>query len=417
MWKGGFQPLNVGDPGLGRFDHGAKARAADGQRIFPPRAWCSHEMLTSDFDYDLPRELIATHPAAERDESRLLILDRDSGAIQHKRFSDLVQFIQPGDLLVLNDSRVINARLSGIRRATGAAVEALLLQPALDNKSEIKTGHSSWTAFCRPARKFHSGEYVDFADGKLVARVVAEGPDGERTMEFPFEDILPLLELYGEIPLPPYIVQRRREVSESAGGAHQDLERYQTVYARSHGSIAAPTAGLHFTPRLLKKITSAGAKIAWVTLHVGAGTFKPVEVDNPAAHPMHTEFFEVPGETARAIIETRAAGGRVIAVGTTTVRTLESAWDATTNSFAAGRQATNILILPGYQFQIVDAMITNFHLPRSTLLMMISAFAGHGPVMAAYHEAIAQEYHFYSYGDAMLIAGGLPCGQQRLVNF
>lgn len=363
-------------------------------------------MQTSDFDYDLPGELIAIHPTAVRDGSRLLQLNRLSGAVTHSHFNNLPSCVRPGDLIVMNDSRVMKARLRGKRRSTGAAVEVLLLQTIPHDPGPAHST-SRWTAFCRPAKKFHSGEFIDFAEGKLAAQVIGEGVEGERTLEFPFADLLLLLDELGEIPLPPYIVQRRKETGENSHSAEQDasdLERYQTVYARQYGSIAAPTAGLHFTPQLLDEIRAAGAKTAWVTLHVGAGTFKPVEVDDPTAHPMHTENYEVPAETSRLIRETRAAGGRVIAVGTTTVRTLEAAWDITSETFAAGSQSTDILILPGYTFQVVDAMITNFHLPRSTLLMMISAFAGYDAVMAAYREAIVQKYRFYSYGDAMLIS-------------
>lgn len=367
-------------------------------------------MKTSDFDYHLPRELIATHPAAHRDESRLLVLDRGSGAIEHRQFSDILEFVRPGDLMVMNDSRVIKARLRGVRRATGAGVEALMLAPATaeDVAATSQTGCCRWLAFCRPAKKFRVGEIIDFANGNMPASVIAEGDEGERILEFASGDIIALLEKHGEIPLPPYIVQRRKETEAggAAAGDAEDAERYQTVYARQKGSIAAPTAGLHFTPALLDAITGKGGRLAWVTLHVGAGTFRPVEVDDPSLHPMHSELYEVPAETAKIIIETRAIGGRVIAVGTTTVRTLESAYDLKENNFALGRQSTRLLILPGYRFQVVDAIITNFHLPRSSLLMMISAFAGHEYLMAAYREAIAQNYRFYSYGDAMFIGSG-----------
>ena len=354
-------------------------------------------MQTSDFDYELPRELIATHPAERRDESRLLVLHRDGQPLQHRRFSDLTDYIRPGDLLVMNDSRVMKARLRGQRPGTGAAVEALLLAPV----DGAAGGHSRWAALCRPAKKFRIGETLLFGQGALPVVVVSEGPEGERTLEFPFEDVLPLLDQHGEIPLPPYIVQRRRETDDD--DTSEDLERYQTVYARQQGSVAAPTAGLHFTPALLDQIRAAGAETVFVTLHVGAGTFKPVETDNPAEHPMHLEHNEGPGATATAITETRQRGGRVIAVGTTTVRTLESAWDAEAGAFRPGSQSTRLLILPGYQYQVLDALITNFHLPRSTLLMMISALAGREQVMAAYQAAIREKYRFYSYGDAMLI--------------
>lgn len=358
-------------------------------------------MQTSDFDYELPRELIATQPAERRDESRLLVLDRDSGKVQHGHFNSLPELLQPGDLVVMNNSRVMKARLRGVRRKTDAGVEALLLEQVLDADAGAD-GNSRWLAMCRPARKFHIGEMIDFNGGELAARVIAEGDDGERTLEFARPDILPLLEKYGEIPLPPYIVQRRKEVGKT-GQKIDDAVRYQTVYAKQLGSVAAPTAGLHFTTELFERLESAGVNRAYVTLHVGAGTFKPVEVENPAEHPMHSEFYEVPEATAQAIKETRERGGRIIAVGTTTVRTLESAWNDTTRDFRRGRHSTRLLILPGYEFKVVDAMVTNFHLPKSSLLMMISAFAGREKVMVAYTEAIARKYRFYSYGDAMFV--------------
>ena len=360
-------------------------------------------MHTSDFDYDLPRELIATHPAVNRDESRLLVLDRNSGAIEHRQFGDLADYLKPRDLLVMNDSRVLKARLRGVRDKTGAAIEVLLLEP-VEFSAE---GRCRWSALCRPAKKFHKGEWLSFGGNRLAAEVAEVGPEGERVLEFAVPDLLPMLEQIGEIPLPPYIVQRRREIREQLppGGAMEaaDAERYQTVYAREPGSVAAPTAGLHFTPRLLQKLGDTGIDLAWVTLHVGAGTFKPVEVEDPSQHPIHTEYCEVPSATADAIQRARDAGGRVIAVGTTTVRTLESAWDDAAQQFFQGRMTTRLLILPGYKYQVVDAMITNFHLPRSSLLMMISAFAGHEKIMHAYRQAIENKYRFYSYGDAMLI--------------
>jgi S-adenosylmethionine:tRNA ribosyltransferase-isomerase len=360
-------------------------------------------MRTSDFDYNLPRELIATKPADRRDESRLMVLNTNAPAPEQWHFSDLPQFMRAGDLLVMNDSRVMKARLRGTRRTTGATVEALLLeQVSLSGEQNLAAGtHSAWIGMCRPARKFHVGEMIDFADGALPALVAQEGPDGERTLIFQSPDILPLLEAHGEIPLPPYIVQRRKETGEAAGV--DDAVRYQTVYSSNVGSVAAPTAGLHFTPELLQQLEDQGVETAHVTLHVGAGTFKPVEVENPEEHPMHSEAYEVPQSTAAAIKASRARGGRVVAVGTTTVRTLEAAWDSAAGEFRPGRQSTRLLILPGYEFQVVDAMITNFHLPKSSLLMMVSAFAGHERIMAAYRTAIDQGYRFYSYGDAMLL--------------
>lgn len=360
-------------------------------------------MQTSDFDFDLPRELIATKPADRRELSRLLVVDKKSGALQHRRFVDLPQFLRAGDLLVLNDSRVIKARLRGIRRATGAEVEILLLEKTAAPAGELalEGPASYWRALGRPAKKFRMGEWIDFGGGALPARVEAAGDEGERILAFPLEDILPALERHGELPLPPYIVQRRKEIETTY---EHDAERYQTVYSAAQGSIAAPTAGLHFTPELLENLARDGVRSARVTLHVGAGTFKPVEVDDPAQHPIHAENCEVPAATAAMIEETRERGGRIVAVGTTTVRTLESAWDRETGAFRSGLFSTRLLILPGYKFGVVDAMVTNFHLPRSSLLMMVSAFAGHEAIMNAYTEAIREGYRFYSYGDAMLLA-------------
>lgn len=360
------------------------------------------DMQTSDFDYELPRELIATRPADRRDESRLLALNRMRGDMQHRKFGDLSAFLKSGDLLVMNNSRVMKARLRGVRHSTGAGVEALLLEQVFFVLDGEENPASQWVAMCRPARKFQVGETIDFGNGELSARVLEEGSEGKRILEFAHEDILPFLEKFGEIPLPPYIVQRRKEMGADAQ-EFDDAARYQTVYANEPGSVAAPTAGLHFTPELLGRLKAEGVALAYVTLHVGAGTFKPVDVDNPEDHPIHSEFYEVPENTAKAIKETRDRGGRVIAVGTTTVRTLESAWNETTQDFYQGRHSTRLLILPGYKFKVVDAMVTNFHLPKSSLLMMISAFAGRDHVMAAYSEAIEQQYRFYSYGDAMFV--------------
>lgn len=356
-------------------------------------------MRTSDFDYVLPPELIATHPVDQRDQSRLLHVDRAGGDLSHRAFSDLPDLMRPGDLLVMNDSKVIRARLRGRRRSTGAAVEALLLEPVT---SEAGLSGAVWKAICRPARKFKVGEWVDFGDGALAGIVVGEGADGERVLKFGTEDILPLLDQFGEIPLPPYIVQRRKEAGIRAE-AVDDSSRYQTVYSEKAGSVAAPTAGLHFTTELLQKLTENGVGLGRVTLHVGAGTFRPVEVEDPAEHPIHAEVCEVPEATARAIMECRERGGRVVAVGTTTTRTLEAAWDAAAGVFRTGSFSTRLLILPGYEFQVIDGMITNFHLPRSSLLMLVSAFAGHEAIMNAYRVAVESGYRFYSYGDAMLL--------------
>lgn len=356
-------------------------------------------MRTSDFDYVLPPELIATHPVDHRDQSRLLHVDRAGGDLSHRVFSDLLNLLRPGDLLVMNDSKVIRARLRGKRRSTGAGVEALLLERV---GSEAGLSGSMWRAICRPARKFKVGEWVDFGDGALAAMVDGEGADGERLLKFGSDDILPLLEQFGEIPLPPYIVQRRKETGIRAE-AVDDSSRYQTVYSDKAGSVAAPTAGLHFTTELLQRLSEKGVAHARVTLHVGAGTFKPVEVDNPADHPIHSEVCEVPEAAAGAIMECRKRGGRVVAVGTTTTRTLEAAWDEAGGVFRRGAFSTRLLILPGYEFKVIDGMITNFHLPRSSLLMLVSAFAGREAVMKAYQVAVEEGYRFYSYGDAMLL--------------
>jgi len=396
-------------------------------------------MRTSDFDYELPRELIATHPAVQRDESRLLVLGRKSGKLEDHRFRELESYLESGDLLVMNNSRVIKARLRGVRRSTGAAVELLLLHPhdagagqghgaagsreaaaGIDSK-QVGAEAATWVAMCRPARKARVGEWLDFPGSDFAAQVVAEGADGERVLQVNTADVLGMLERFGDIPLPPYIVQRRKEIQsetaatgpakvreQDAGAAPgfdktDDAVRYQTVYAREPGSVAAPTAGLHFTPELMERLRAKGVALAWVTLHVGAGTFKPVEVEDPAQHPIHAEFCEVPEETARAIADARQRGGRVVAVGTTTVRTLESAWDTASQQFRQGQFSTRLLILPGYEFRVVQGMVTNFHLPKSSLLMMVSAFAGHASVMNAYRHAIEEGYRFYSFGDAMLM--------------
>lgn len=358
-------------------------------------------MQTSDFDYDLPRELIATHPAEKRDASRLLVMDKTSGAVQHRTFADLPEYLKAGDLLVMNDSRVLNARLHGTRRATGAGVEILLLEKIQPSAADADNSQRQlWRAMCRPAKKFRLGESIDFANGQVSAQVVEVEDEGHRILSFNTPDVLPVLQKYGEIPLPPYIVQRRKETGTEYA---QDSERYQTVYSAEAGSVAAPTAGLHFTPGLLQQLSDAGVSTARVTLHVGPGTFKPVEVENAVEHPIHSEYCEVPTSTAEKIAATRKAGGRIVAVGTTTVRTLESAWDEERQVFRDGRFATRLFIYPGYTFKVINAMITNFHLPRSSLLMMVSAFAGRDHILGAYDAAIANGYRFYSYGDATLL--------------
>jgi len=313
-------------------------------------------------------------------------------------FENLAGYLHAGDLLVVNNSKVLRARLRGQRATTGGAVELLLLerQPA------SRPGTDSWLAMARPAKKLQVGERLQFGGGSLVAEVQEVLAEGERVIQFQTPDLLPLLDGIGELPLPPYIIQRRKQTHLDPA-APEDADRYQTVYAQHPGSVAAPTAGLHFTEQILRELCGKGIERAEVTLHVGAGTFKPVEVEDPAVHPMHREYYTVPQQAADAVQRARRDNRRVLAVGTTVVRTLESAYDSTGKSLHTGSRSTNMLILPGYQFQVVGALLTNFHLPRSTLLMLVSAFAGTELIRAAYAEAIREQYRFYSYGDAMLI--------------
>lgn len=342
-------------------------------------------MLVSDFDYALPRELIAQFPAERRDESRLMVLERAGETIRHGRFPDLLEALRPGDCLVLNDTKVIPARLIGRRPESGGKVELLLLR---------QRGERTWEALCRPARRLRTGARIEFGEGKLWATVVETLEEGRRLVEFGSERPLrEAIDHLGRVPLPPYIT--REPVAA-------DRERYQTVYARAEGAVAAPTAGLHLTSELLEMATALGVHIAVITLHVGLATFRPVEVEAVEDHRIHTEAFEMGPAAADTVNASRAAGGRILAVGTTTVRALESAADE------AGRIAptagdASLFITPGHQFRAVDALLTNFHLPRSTLLMLVSAFAGREFVLRAYSEAIHQRYRFYSYGDAMLI--------------
>ena len=339
-------------------------------------------MKTHDFYYDLPEELIAQTPLERRDGSRLMVLDRQTGEIEHKHFYDIVDYLRPGDCLVMNDSRVLPARLLG-RRPTGGAVEVLLLRDLGDKK---------WECLCKPGRKMREGDTVTFGDGELTATVVAVQEDGNRIVEFHYEGIfLEVLERLGKMPLPPYI---KAELA--------DQERYQTVYSREVGSAAAPTAGLHFTNELLDKIRAMGVKTAFVTLHVGLGTFRPVKAEEITEHHMHSELCMMNEETARILNETKAAGGRVICVGTTSCRTLESLVNED-GSFEAKSKWTDIFIYPGYTFKAMDGLITNFHLPESTLVMLVSAFAGREHVLNAYNVAVAQRYRFFSFGDAMFL--------------
>ena len=339
-------------------------------------------MRTQDFWYDLPEELIAQTPLQQRDASRLLVLDRETGESQHRHFYDIVDFLQPGDCLVMNNSRVLPARLLG-HRPTGGAVEVLLLRDLGDKK---------WECLCKPGRKMQVGNEVVFGNGELSAVVTDVKEDGNRVVEFRYDGIfLEVLERLGKMPLPPYI---KAELA--------DQERYQTVYSKETGSAAAPTAGLHFTNDLLDKIREKGIQTAFVTLHVGLGTFRPVKAESIADHHMHSELCMISKETADVLNKTKAAGGRIVCVGTTSCRTLESLVNAD-GTFEAKSKWTEIFIYPGYTFKAMDALITNFHLPESTLVMLVSAFAGRENVLAAYAEAVRERYRFFSFGDAMYI--------------
>lgn len=345
-----------------------------------------------DYEYDLPPDRIARYPAERRDESRLLSVSRAGGALRDMRFRELPSLLCEGDLLVVNESRVLPARLLG-RKPTGAAAEVLLIAPEPDDRAEGDRA-PLWRALVRPGSKLQVGRVVEVGPD-LAIRIAKVTADGGRIVEvITTLPVLDALQRYGHVPLPPYL-DREAEAS--------DVERYQTVYARRPGSVAAPTAGLHFTPELLDEIESRGVRRTAITLHVGPGTFRPVEVDDPARHPMHAEIYDVPAAAAAAIDETRAAGGRVWAVGTTVVRTLESV--ATDDGrVEAGSGSTDLFVRPPYRFRVVDALITNFHLPRSTLLMLVAAFGGYQPVMRAYRHAVDAGYRFYSYGDAMVLS-------------
>ena len=340
---------------------------------------------TSSFDYDLPDTLIARYPAEARDASRLLVVDRTTDTLAHRHFADIVELIEPGDALVLNETRVIPARLLGTR-PSGAPAEVMLLQP-------LAGDDTTWSALVRPGAKLRQGGVVTIADDFTV-EVLDVLPDGARVVRLATPlGVRAALDRYGHMPLPPYI-GRPDEPS--------DRERYQTVYARAEGSVAAPTAGLHFTPRLLGSLEAKGVRTVRLVLHVGAGTFRPVDVEDPADHPMHAERYEVSEDAAAAINDTRTAGGRIWAIGTTVARTLETVADGD-GRVLAGSGETRLFIRPGYAFRTVDRLITNFHLPRSTLLMLVSAFGGYERIMQAYRIAVAERYRFYSYGDAMAI--------------
>ncbi|HEX3032524.1 MAG TPA: tRNA preQ1(34) S-adenosylmethionine ribosyltransferase-isomerase QueA [Bacillota bacterium] len=340
-------------------------------------------MRVSDFDYFLPDQLIAQEPLEPRDTSRLLVLHRDSGRLEEKVFRDLGEYLEPGDVLVLNDTRVIPARLFGSREGTGAKIEVVLL---------TRRSKDTWEALVRPGRRARVGTRIVFGAGELVAEVVDTTEAGGRVLNFQYEGAFEeILDTLGQMPLPPYIT---REL--------QDKERYQTVYAREEGSAAAPTAGLHFTPSLLQELEKQGVELVRILLHVGLGTFRPVKADKVEDHLMHAEFYQISPEAAEAINRAKAEGRRVISVGTTSTRTLESAADSE-GRVKPGEGWTDIFIYPGKPLRVIDGLITNFHLPKSTLLMLVSAFAGTEPVMAAYKLAVEHEYRFFSFGDAMLI--------------
>ena len=341
-------------------------------------------MNTADFDFHLPEELIAQTPLEKRDASRLLIVDRSSGEFSDQHFDSIIDQLQPGDALVMNNTRVLPARLYGEKPGTGGHVELLLLK-------NIEGDH--WEVLAKPAKRLKVGAQVSFGDGRLTATVVEELEHGGRIVRFDYQGIfLEVLESLGEMPLPPYIHEKLA-----------DRERYQTVYAKENGSAAAPTAGLHFTKELLAQIEAKGVKLVYLTLHVGLGTFRPVSVDNLEEHEMHSEFYTLSEEAAATLREVKANGHRVIAVGTTSIRTLETIGNKFQGDIQADSGWTNIFIKPGYQWQIVDAFSTNFHLPKSTLVMLVSAFAGRDLTLKAYEHAIAERYRFFSFGDAMFI--------------
>ena len=341
-------------------------------------------MKTSDFYYDLPPELIAQTPLEKRDESRLLCLDKATGEWSHHHFYELPDFLRAGDCLILNNSRVLPARLLGRRLPGGGACEVLLLQDK---------GDKVWECLVRPGKHLREGARVSFGDGELTAKIAEVLPDGNRLVRFDYNGIfLEVLERLGKMPLPPYIKEEL-----------QDQERYQTVYSKVNGSAEAPTAGLHFTPELLERIAAKGVGVGYVTLHVGLGTFRPVKEDEIEQHDMHSEYCTIPQETADLINRTKVNGGRVICVGTTSCRTIES-WAGEDGTMTATGGWTNIYIYPGYRFKVMDALVTNFHLPESTLIMLVSALAGREHVLAVYEEAVRERYRFFSFGDAMFIS-------------
>ncbi|HIS81141.1 MAG TPA: tRNA preQ1(34) S-adenosylmethionine ribosyltransferase-isomerase QueA [Candidatus Scatomonas merdavium] len=340
-------------------------------------------MKTSDFYYDLPEELIAQDPLEDRSASRLMHLDRETGEVSHGHFRDILTYLKAGDCLVINDTKVIPARLYGHKEGTDALIEILLLK---------RRENDIWETLVRPGKKCRPGAVINFGDGILKGRVLEVVDDGNRLIQFEYEGIFEeILDRLGEMPLPPYIIHKLK-----------DKNRYQTVYAKHEGSAAAPTAGLHFTEELLREVQERGVNIAHVTLHVGLGTFRPVKVEDVTRHHMHSEFYVIEESQAELINSTKKSGGRIIAVGTTSCRTLESAAEEN-GTLKAGSGWTDIFIYPGYRFKIMDGLITNFHLPESTLIMLVSAFAGKEHVLKAYEEAVKERYRFFSFGDAMFI--------------
>lgn len=341
-------------------------------------------LSTEDFDFELPEELIAQTPLKDRSSSRLLVLDHTTGKISDKHFTDIIDELNPGDALVMNDTRVLPARLYGMKPDTGGHLEVLLLN---------NTSGDTWETLIKPAKRAKVGTVIEFGEGKLKAVVKEELEHGGRMIEFSYEGIfLEILESLGEIPLPPYIKEHL-----------EDPERYQTVYAKENGSAAAPTAGLHFTKELLEKISAKGVTLVYLTLHVGLGTFRPVSVENVEEHHMHSEFYRLTEEAAETLNKIKANGGRIVAVGTTSIRTLETIGTKFKGEIKADSGWTDIFIKPGYEFKVVDAFSTNFHLPKSTLVMLVSAFAGREEVLGAYEHAVKEKYRFFSFGDAMFV--------------
>jgi len=342
-------------------------------------------MLLSEFDYELPEELIAQEPCEVRDACRLMVMHRNNNTIEHKVFSDIIDYLNPGDCLVFNDSKVIPARLFGIKESTGVNVEFLLSK---------KISGDTWETMVRPGRRLKPGDRVVFGDGKLIADIKAYSDEGTRIVDFSYEgDFLDVLDELGKMPLPPYITREAKK---------EDKENYQNVYAKYEGSVAAPTAGLHFTEDLIEKVKAKGLKVVFVTLHVGIGTFRPVKIDVVEEHHMHVEHYNVSEEAANIINETKASGHKIICCGTTSTRTLESASDEN-GIVHAGSSDTGIFIYPGYKYKVVDQLITNFHLPKSTLIMLVSALYDKDKVLDAYKEAVKLRYRFFSYGDACFI--------------